>query len=71
MIRKKGGRKVGKKCEICNKRKPKYPVVVHPSYREERVVEMCWACNRKYMQLRTRFLVRAYAELNALFEGTI
>lgn len=63
--------KVGKKCEICNKRKPKYPVVVHPSYREEKVVEMCWSCNRKYMQLRTRFLVRAYAELNALFEDLV
>lgn len=62
---------MGKKCDVCNKRRPKYPVNIYLSAREEKVVDMCWACNRRYMKLRTRYLVKAYAELTALYEETL
>lgn len=62
---------MGKKCEICKKRSPKYPVNVQTSNKEEKIIDMCWACNRKYMKLRTKYLVKAYEELKLPFEEMI
>jgi hypothetical protein len=62
---------VGKKCEVCKKRRPKYPVNIHLSAKEEKVIDMCWACNRRYMKLRTKYLVKAYEELKLPFEEII
>lgn len=62
---------MGKKCEVCKKRRPKYPVNICLSVKEEKIVNMCWACNRKYMKLRTKYLVKAYEELKLPFEEMI
>ena len=60
-----------KKCAICDKRKSKYPVNVKTYNKEEKIIDMCWACNRKYMKLRTKYLVKAYEELKLPFEGIL
>ena len=62
---------MGKKCEVCKKRRPKYPVNIHLSVKEEKVIDMCWACHRKYMKLRAEYLVKAYEELKLPFEGVV
>jgi thermostable 8-oxoguanine DNA glycosylase len=54
---------VGKKCEICNKRKSKYPVVVQVTTNSESILEMCWACHSRYLKLRRKYLVKAFEEL--------
>jgi hypothetical protein len=62
---------VGKKCEVCKRRRSKYPVNVQISNKKEQIIEMCWACNRKYMHLRAKYLVKAYEELKWPFEEII
>ena len=62
---------MGKRCEICAKRSPKYPVNVQISSKKEQIIEMCWACNRKYMKLRAKYLVKAYEELKWPFEEIV
>ena len=46
---------MGKRCEICAKRSPKYPVNVQISSKKEQIIEMCWACNKQYMKLRAKY----------------
>ena len=54
---------MGKKCEICEKRKSKYPVVVQVTANSEAILEMCWACHSRYLKLRKKHLIRAFEEL--------
>lgn len=54
---------MGKKCDICRRRKSKYFINVHISAGVEQVKEMCWACSKRYLSLREKHLAAAYKEL--------
>ena len=62
---------MGRKCEVCNKRKAKHIINVYISAGVEQVKEMCWACSRRYMKLREKHLVMAFNELILPYAGSI
>ena len=54
---------MGKKCEVCNKRQPKYFINIHIDMNKEKIVEMCMICQKKYIKIREKHLVMAFNEL--------
>ena len=50
-------------CKVCGKRDAKFPATVKINVNMEKDVEMCKICYQKYMKLRERYLIKAYADL--------
>ena len=51
---------MGKKCFFCEKRKAKYPTIVYSAPREEKEVELCCICYKKYKRLKEKALIKTY-----------
>ena len=62
---------MGRKCEVCNRRKAKHIINIHIAAGKEKVFELCWACQRRYIKLREKYLAIAFNELVAPYIGEL
>lgn len=55
---------VGKKfCNVCRKRRGLFPLTVKIGREQEKDIVVCKFCCQKYMKIREKYLIKAYAEL--------
>ena len=62
---------MGNKCEVCNKRRTKYTIEAYIASGKQKPTELCWACYRRYMKLKERYLINAFIELKKPYEGNL